>query len=165
MSQGPGDQTGEATRCAARAVWRVAVFSSRHHCSSFGSGNRKQVDSGPRLSGKETLGVLALRVEPDLHSNSLSCPRPLDRSGRGRVGQLPDADAQAGGAAAPAVQLLTQQEDARVGPLPQVQHLREQLHQDHVRDLPGAVRLRGRGSTPRAGRGRPGGRSSASISR
>ena len=45
-----------------------------------------------------------------------------DRSGRGRGGQLPDADAQAGRTAAPTVLLLRRQQDARVGSLPQIQY-------------------------------------------
>ncbi|XP_039093848.1 putative pre-mRNA-splicing factor ATP-dependent RNA helicase DHX32 isoform X1 [Hyaena hyaena] len=45
-----------------------------------------------------------------------------DGSGCGRLGELPDADTQAGRPAAPAVRLLPLQEDARVGSLPQVQH-------------------------------------------
>lgn len=47
----------------------------------------------------------------------------VDRSGCGRIGELLDADAQAGCSAAPPVRLLHLQEDARVGTLPQVQHI------------------------------------------
>ena len=74
----------------------------------------------------------------DLHVNAHSrfpTTLPLDRSGRGRGGQLPDADAQARGPAAPPVRLLRHPEAAGVGPLPQVQHLGEQLHQDRLRNL------------------------------